>query len=74
MTIGILSDTHHETEYARQAIDMLLAQGAEYLIHAGDIGREETLAYMADRGVPYAAVLGNTDGALGALRPLHALY
>ncbi|WP_456452506.1 metallophosphoesterase family protein, partial [Hydrogenimonas sp.] len=63
MRLGILSDTHKKAGRARRAIDMLLQNGAEWLVHAGDIGREETLAYMEGSGVPYVAVLGNNDRA-----------
>jgi len=72
--LGILSDTHKKAGRARRAIDILLTNGAEYLIHAGDVGKEETLAYMEASGVPYAAVLGNNDAALKALTSRYHLY
>ena len=74
MVFGILSDTHKKSGRARRAIDMLIANGAEFLIHAGDIGKEETLTYMESTGVPYAAVLGNNDRSLGALTDRYALF
>jgi len=74
MILGILSDTHKKAGRARKAIDMLIEKGAEFLIHAGDIGREETLAYMAGTGLPYAAVLGNNDRKLAHLKERYALF
>ncbi|BBG64829.1 protein of unknown function UPF0025 [Hydrogenimonas sp.] len=53
---------------------MLLDNGAEYLIHAGDIGREEILAYMEDTGAPYTAVLGNNDRKLAHLKGRYNLF
>ena len=53
---------------------MLIDHGAEFLIHAGDIGKEETLAYMQESGLPYAAVLGNNDRSLTHLTDRYALF
>jgi len=61
MKIGLLSDTHKKTEYARQVIDHLLSEGAEFLIHCGDIGKEEMLQQLKESGKRYVAVYGNND-------------
>ena len=74
MKLGILSDTHKKAGRARKAIDTLVENGAEFLIHAGDIGKEETLAYMEATGLPYVAVLGNNDRKLAPLRERYALF
>ena len=74
MVFGILSDTHKKAGRARKAIDMLVQNGAKYLIHAGDIGKEETLAYMEETGLPYVAVLGNNDRSLAHLMERYALF
>ena len=74
MILGILSDTHKKAGRAKKAIDMLLENGAEYLIHAGDIGKEEVLAYMESMGVPYTAVLGNNDRELAPLKARYHLF
>ncbi|WP_201352346.1 metallophosphoesterase family protein [Hydrogenimonas urashimensis] len=74
MKLGILSDTHKKLGRARRAIDMLVENGAEFLIHAGDIGREETLAYMESIGLAYVAVLGNNDEKLAHLEDRYALF
>ena len=61
MKIGILSDTHSKVGRAKKVIDHLIENGAEYLVHAGDICEVEVLEYMVERGLPYIAVYGNND-------------
>ncbi|NPA56079.1 MAG: metallophosphoesterase family protein [Epsilonproteobacteria bacterium] len=60
MKIGIMSDTHKKTGRAIKAIDYLIDQGAEYIIHAGDIVKKEILDYLEEQ-IPYIAVFGNND-------------
>jgi putative phosphoesterase len=64
MKIGLLSDTHTKVKRSQENIEMLLAQGAEFLIHAGDIGEIETLEQLKHSGVGYVAVYGNNDAHL----------
>ncbi len=64
MKIGILSDTHSKTGRSQQAIDHLLTEGAEFLIHAGDIGEPEHLEQLKASGKRYVAVYGNNDAPL----------
>ena len=71
LKIGILSDSHTESTLHQEAINRLLAEGAEYLIHAGDIMLEKHLQMLEDAPVPYVCVYGNNDLAL---IPLHATY
>lgn len=61
MKVGILSDTHKKAGRAKKAIDLLINQGAEFFVHAGDIVREEVLEYLENSGIRYVAVLGNND-------------
>lgn len=61
MKIGIISDTHRKVKKAARAIDTLIADGAEFLIHAGDIVEKEVLELMRDSGLRYIAVYGNND-------------
>ncbi|MDF1881774.1 YfcE family phosphodiesterase [Sulfurimonas sp. MAG313] len=61
MKIGILSDTHTKTGRAKKVIDLLIENGAQYLIHAGDICEVEVLQYLAATKLPYIAVYGNND-------------
>jgi len=66
MKIGILSDTHTQVTLARDALDMLLEEGAEFIIHAGDIIEVETLNLLKNCGKKYIAVYGNNDAHLVA--------
>ncbi len=60
MKIGIISDTHKKVGRAKKAIDFLLSKNIEYIIHAGDIVKEEILQYLEEK-IKYIAVLGNND-------------
>ncbi|MEN8303533.1 MAG: YfcE family phosphodiesterase [Campylobacterota bacterium] len=64
MKIGIISDTHSKVQLAREALDMLLENGAEFIIHAGDIVELETLEMLKNCGKKYVAVYGNNDAHL----------
>ena len=61
MKIGIMSDTHKKLGRAKKAIDLLIENGAEFIVHAGDIVREEVLEYLEEKQIRYVAVLGNND-------------
>jgi len=74
MKIGILSDSHLETELHRDAIEHLLSLGVEYLLHAGDIMLEEHLQMLVDTGLPYACVYGNNDTALISLHGQYNIF
>lgn len=67
MKIGVISDSHTKTSKAIKAIDMLLEQGAEFFIHAGDIVEKETLDYLEKTNKRYIAVYGNNDAHLASL-------
>ncbi len=41
MKIGILSDTHKKEKRSQKVVDLLVKNGAEFLIHAGDIVKAE---------------------------------
>jgi len=64
MKIGIISDTHSKVKKAKRALDTLLADGAEFIVHAGDIVELENLDMLEDSGVRYVAVYGNNDAHL----------
>lgn len=74
MKIGVISDTHKKSGRAKKAIDILVKNGAGFLVHAGDIGKEETLAYIESSGLPYVAVLGNNDAKLTHLKDRYNLF
>lgn len=59
MKIGILSDSHNRSETMTPAVRTLTANGAEFLIHCGDVGTEPILDHLA--GAPSAFVWGNND-------------
>ena len=64
MKIGIISDTHRKVKKAKKAIASLLSDGAEFIIHAGDIVEVEILKILKNSSVDYVAVYGNNDAHL----------
>ena len=64
MKIGLISDTHKKVKKAQNAVALLLDHGAEFIIHAGDIVKIETLDLLKNCGKPYVAVYGNNDAHL----------
>ena len=64
MKIGIISDTHTKVLFAKDALYMLIENGAEFIIHAGDICEYETLELLKNCGKRYVAVYGNNDAHL----------
>lgn len=74
LKLGILSDTHTQTKLHQEAIDHLLDLGAEYLLHTGDIMREEHLQMLDAAPVPYCCVYGNNDTSLIPLYGQYNIY
>lgn len=74
MKIGILSDSHRETKLHKEAIEYLLSQGVEYLLHAGDIMLEEHLQMLKNTRLPYICVYGNNDTALISLHGKYNIF
>lgn len=66
MRIGILSDTHDQAARTRSAVAILLAAGAEALIHCGDVTTPDVVGEVV--GAPAYFVFGNCDYDLDALR------
>ena len=64
MKIAIISDTHTKVTKTKKVLDMLLKNGAEFIIHAGDIEEVETLELLKNCGKKYVAVYGNNDAHL----------
>lgn len=62
--IGVISDTHTKVLRAKEIIDMLICEGAEFIIHAGDIVELDILELLENCGVRYIAVYGNNDAHL----------
>jgi putative phosphoesterase len=59
MRLGILSDTHDRLKRTRRAVELLRAEGAEALIHCGDLTRPEIVPVCAV--LPCWFVFGNND-------------
>jgi hypothetical protein len=72
-TLGLLSDTHGRAQTAREAVELLLEQGADMLIHLGDIGSVEVIDALAvrsvgtDQQIEAHMVFGNCDWESDAL-------
>lgn len=64
MKIGILSDTHSKVKKAKEVLNHLIENGAEFIIHAGDVVEKETLNLLEACGKKYIAVYGNNDAHL----------
>ncbi|WP_457746355.1 metallophosphoesterase family protein [Sulfurimonas sp.] len=66
MKIGILSDTHTKIKKAQETLEFLISEGAEFIIHAGDIVEVEILELLKNCSKRYIAVYGNNDAHLSA--------
>lgn len=65
--LGLLSDSHGRAQTTREAVDLLLDQGADMLIHLGDIGTVQVIDALAatnpktGQQIESHMVFGNTD-------------
>jgi putative phosphoesterase len=59
MILGILADTHNELERTKVAVEMLRNEGAELLIHCGDLALPDIVEACAV--VPFHFTFGNHD-------------
>jgi putative phosphoesterase len=59
MRIGILSDTHNQLDRASRAVRRLLEEGAEVLVHCGDLTTPDVVYECAL--LPSYFVFGNND-------------
>ncbi|MDA3908069.1 MAG: YfcE family phosphodiesterase [Sulfurimonas sp.] len=66
MKIGLISDTHTKVKMAKAALDLLIKNGAEFIIHAGDIVEVEILDLLKNCAIRYIAVYGNNDAHLAS--------
>jgi len=68
MQIGIISDTHDHHRNVRRAIEILNAQGVQYVLHAGDITSASTIELFAGlHNGRLVAVFGNCDADRASL-------
>lgn len=72
--VGLLSDSHGRAQITRRAVELLVARGAEVLIHLGDVCGEQVIEAMvvglddAGRARPAVhMVYGNCDFQTGGL-------
>ncbi len=65
MKIGVLSDTHGQVETTAEAIRLLTEQGAEALLHCGDIETPDVVRLF--KGIESHFVFGNWDGRVSSL-------
>lgn len=71
--IGLLSDSHGRSDTTRLGVDLLLAHGAELLLHLGDVGTIEVIDALAvplpssGQQIESHVVFGNTDWDTRAL-------
>jgi uncharacterized protein len=66
MLIGVVSDTHGQVQFAREAAQVLRPFGVEQIIHCGDIGSAGVVSAFGDWPGHY--VLGNCDYDGGELQ------
>ena len=64
MKIGIVSDSHKDTQNTKLLLNHLKDRGAEYFIHAGDFEKVEDLKFLHETNIPYVSVFGNNDSIL----------
>ena len=65
MLIGVLSDSHGHADTTARAVAALADEGAQMLLHLGDIGTEEVIDELVGRNA--RIVFGNCDWELAAL-------
>ena len=66
MRLGIISDTHDHVARTARAVALLVAEGAEVLVHCGDLTGPEIVHECA--ALPSHFVFGNNDFDEAALR------
>jgi len=57
--IGIVSDSHGQADATTRAVEALLEDGAELILHLGDVGGEAVIDRLV--GLPARILLGNVD-------------
>jgi len=66
LRIGIISDTHNQSETLKKALAYLYRAGIDLLVHCGDVTTLETALLMAEFRLIY--VYGNLDQVSGEIR------
>lgn len=74
MKLAILSDSHRKLELTSNALKHLKSQGAQYILHAGDLEMEENLQSIESVKLPYVSVFGNNDHNLLSVAHKYKIY
>ena len=72
MKVGIVSDSHDRAEALARAVAAAAADGAEAIIHCGDVIGAQTLKPALRSGLPIHVIHGNNVGDTFALHRLAA--
>jgi len=67
MKICILSDSHDNRALLKQAVEAALEQGAEAILHCGDLVAPSTLSILKGINIPIHVIHGNNTGDLHTL-------
>jgi uncharacterized protein len=62
MKIAVMSDSHDHIWNLRKALDMIVKQGCDAIIHCGDFVAPFMFKEMMQAGIPVHCVFGNNDG------------
>ena len=74
MKIGLISDTHGQTEAISRAAKLFQRQSAESIVHTGDVTRPAHLESLLEPGWPVQLAVGNMDPAAKAFQHLTNIY
>ena len=61
MIIGVTGDTHNNLKNIKTICSIFNQNGAEFVLHTGDISLPKSLSAFKDLKCPLIAVLGNND-------------
>ena len=70
MIVGVLADSHDNVPALKAALENLKAEGAQAVLHAGDIIAPFSAKVLASCGLVVYAVYGNNDGEKAGLAGL----
>ena len=70
MILGVLADSHDNGPALETALEMAKSEGAQALLHAGDVIAPFSAKVLASCGLPLYVVYGNNDGEKAGLAKL----